>query len=172
MSEVHRHPENRPIPLPENLKHKTNEAVGVDHIVLALNDEEESFDYFITRSLRRSFVNTENLPNAAVEVLREVLANQYIPRDLSKEGVKLCYERGWLHSEPLDADAKTIVCIFPTKLHAKYVFSFYYAWPLADPIRYVEHVCFTGSSVPFPKDNKFPNVRELAKSVLKTLSIS
>jgi hypothetical protein len=111
------------------MKHKNIKALGEDHIVLGLNDEEKSFGYFIHTSLGRSFTNREDLPTAAADILREVLTNQQIPRDLNREGVRLCYERGWLHSEPLDSDAKKIVCIFPSKLHAKYVFSFYCVAP-------------------------------------------
>jgi hypothetical protein len=111
------------------MKHGPIKDFGEDHIVLALNDEEKSFGYFMHKSLRRSLPNRKDLPTAAVDILREVLTNQQIPRDLNREGVKLCYERGWLHSEPLDSDAKKIVCIFPSKLHAKYVFSFYCVAP-------------------------------------------
>ncbi|KAJ9404574.1 hypothetical protein DTO045G8_7647 [Paecilomyces variotii] len=59
---------------------------------------------------------------------------------------KTCYERGWLHSEPLDADAIDIVCVFPTRLNAKYV----------------EHY-LTASSVPFPIQ-RYPTIEDLAEA--------
>ncbi|KAJ9193317.1 hypothetical protein DTO021D3_8001 [Paecilomyces variotii] len=59
---------------------------------------------------------------------------------------KTCYEQGWLHSEPLDADAIDIVCVFPTRLNAKYV----------------EHY-LTASSVPFPIQ-RYPTIEDLAEA--------
>ncbi|KAN0067025.1 hypothetical protein V8E54_014949 [Elaphomyces granulatus] len=47
--------------------------------------------------------------------LREVLVNGSIVQDLDNEGIRICYEIGWLHSEPLDFKAHNIACGFPTR---------------------------------------------------------
>lgn len=106
------------------IKHGDIKAVEKHHVISTLNDEEESFRYFAQTGFQRSFVDLRRLTPAAGNVLREVLVIQRIPRDLDNEGIRLCYENGWLHSEPLDFRADQIVCVFPTRLHAKYVFSF------------------------------------------------
>jgi hypothetical protein len=106
-----------------DIKHGRIKAVETSHIISTLYNEEESFRYFNQTSLERSFVGLNNLTSEAADVLREVLMNQRVARDLNNKGIKLCYLNGWLHSEPVDYRALNIVCIFPTRLHAKYVFS-------------------------------------------------
>ncbi|KAF5863447.1 hypothetical protein ETB97_010078 [Aspergillus alliaceus] len=135
------------------IKHGNISAVEKHHIIFTLNDEEESFRYLAQTGFQRSFVDLRRLTCAAGNVLREVLVNQHIPRDLDNEGIRLCYEKGWLHSEPLDFRADQIVCVFPTRLHAKFV----------------EHY-LTDSSVPFPLD-KYQTVEALAEAVLRKFSL-
>ena len=55
----------------------------------------------------------------AVHVLRKVLHDGSIMRQLEDPGVSLCHEMGWLHSEATDHFADNILCVFPTKLHEK-----------------------------------------------------
>lgn len=101
------------------IKHGEIRAVQKDHIVEILNDEEKSFEYLTQTSIQRSFVRRRELTPQAADVLRQVLVNGSIHRDLHYEGIRTCYEKGWLHSEPLDPEANNIVCVFPTRLHAK-----------------------------------------------------
>lgn len=65
-----------------------------------------------------------DLSDEAAQVLRYTLANQSIPLNHDDPGIESCYENGWLHSEPLDERSKGVVCIFPSKLHMKWVFLF------------------------------------------------
>ncbi|KAL1968108.1 hypothetical protein VTN77DRAFT_2238 [Rasamsonia byssochlamydoides] len=125
----------------------------MDHIIDVLNDEEKSFQYLAQTSVQRSFVNRRNLTPSAADVLREVLVAGSISRDLNNEGIRICYEHGWLHSEPLDAEAIDIVCVFPTRLHAKYVE--YY---------------LTTAAVPFPI-SQYPSIEKLAKAVFRNFSL-
>lgn len=87
-------------------------------IIEALDDEEQAFSYFSQAPVQRSFVPKNVSPEVA-QVLRDVLVNGSIPRDLENKAILQCYQNGWLHSEPLDAGAINIVCVFPTNLHAK-----------------------------------------------------
>ncbi|KKA16201.1 hypothetical protein T310_10216 [Rasamsonia emersonii CBS 393.64] len=135
------------------IKHGEIQVVEKDHIIATLNDEDESFRYLAQTGIQRSFVSRRKLTPQAAGVLREVLMNGSIHRDLDNEGIITCYENGWLHSEPLDFDAINIVCVFPTRLHAKYV----------------EHY-LTDSSVPFPM-NQYPTVEALAEAVLRKFSL-
>lgn len=90
-----------------------------EHVIATLDNEDEAFRFLAQTPVQRSFVNRRTLTHKAADVLREVLANGHIPRDLENEGIRTCYEQGWLHSEPLDFDAMEIICVFPTRLHAK-----------------------------------------------------
>ncbi|OXV07126.1 hypothetical protein Egran_05109 [Elaphomyces granulatus] len=79
--------------------------------------------------------------------------NQRVARDLNNEGIKLCYQNGWLHSEPVDYRALDIVCVFPTRLHAKFV----------------EHY-LTGIPRSFPSD-LYPTIESLVEAALRKFSL-
>jgi hypothetical protein len=85
-----------------------------------LENEDRLFQYLAQMPVQRSFINRRELTVEAADILREVLANGSVPRDLTNNGVRLCYEKGWLHSEPLNWDDLDIRCVFPTHLQAKY----------------------------------------------------
>jgi hypothetical protein len=102
-----------------DLKHGRIKQIEKDHIIEILNDEDESFRFLLQTGVQRSFVNRNNLTPETASVLRKVLLNGSIRRDLNELGIRVCYENGWLHSEPLDAAATEIVCVFPTRLHEK-----------------------------------------------------
>lgn len=67
----------------------------------------------------RSFPSQDILTVEAAKVLRKVLYNGNITRNLEDHGLRLCYEMGWLHSEATDVFADNILCVFPSKLHEK-----------------------------------------------------
>lgn len=91
-----------------------------EHIIEILDDEDKVFEYFIQTPVQRSFVRRRKLAPETAEVLRETLSNGYIRRDVNRKGIRECYLNGWLHAEALDPDALNVVCVFPTRLHAKY----------------------------------------------------
>lgn len=99
------------------IKHKKI-TMGVNHIASLLDDEESLFNLLALTGFLRCFP-PRNVDIAAANVLRAVLGNQNVPLDRDDKGTEICYRNGWLHAEPLDIDAQTIVCIFPTKLHLK-----------------------------------------------------
>jgi len=83
-----------------------------------LNDE-KVFKALGNSPVWRSFPH-KNISQAAVEVLRDVLIQQRISRDLDDVGIKECFRMGWLHSEATDPyDATDIVCFYPSLLHYK-----------------------------------------------------
>ena len=97
----------------------------------ALDDEFTVFKMLRNTPVNRSFPTTDKLncsndPNLsqmnmlAVKELQRVLQDGSIPFDRENPGILRCYEMGWIHSEPLDADGAEIVCVFPSKLHEKY----------------------------------------------------
>ena len=101
------------------IKHGDITVVKRHHIISALNNEEQAFRYFAQTGLQRSFVDLGRLTPAAKNVLREVLVMRPVLQDLENEGIRLCYENGWLHSEPLNFMTTRVLCVFPSRLHAK-----------------------------------------------------
>ena len=65
----------------------------------------------------RSFPTQSKLTVGVAQVLRKVLHNGNIPRQLEDPELRLCYEMGWLHSKVTDDYANNILCVFPLKLH-------------------------------------------------------
>lgn len=120
-----------------------------DHVQSALDDQEAMQSVWLS-PFRRS-LPTE-LSEQVVFTLRKVLAEGWITRDLQDEGIKTCYERGWLHSEPRDLECNDIVCVFPTRLHAMYV-----------------ERKFTKFIRPFPQKT-YPTIEDLAKDILGKFS--
>ncbi|EAW20587.1 uncharacterized protein NFIA_030190 [Aspergillus fischeri NRRL 181] len=102
------------------LKHGTIEAVTQEHIMSLLEDEDRLFQHLKDTLVQRSFIKWRDLTVEAADILREVLANGSVSQDLTNNGIRICYEKGWLHTEPLSWDDKDIRCVFPTHLHAKY----------------------------------------------------
>lgn len=65
-------------------------------------------------SIYRSFPSADKLTPEAVEALQDILLYKGIPCDLSQPGTRLCYEQGWLHSEPADPTSPyDLVCVLP-----------------------------------------------------------
>ena len=97
-------------------------SVTKDQIVELLCDETKSFNYLNQTKVERSFVNKRFLTEDATKILRTVLINGNIKQDLTDKGIFDCRRHGWLHSEPLGNTAggdNEMVCVFPTRLHAK-----------------------------------------------------
>ncbi|QKX57279.1 uncharacterized protein TRUGW13939_04390 [Talaromyces rugulosus] len=128
------------------------DAVREADIRKTLEDKNKAFAFLEQTPVQRSFVDLKNLNPHAANTLRKVLIEGSMPRDLDNEGVRICYERGWLHTEPLDVQANEIICVLPTKLHAKFV-----EYNLADP------------KVKFPRE-KYPDIEALAEATLRQFS--
>ena len=69
--------------------------------------------------VNRSFPSAQKLTVEAADVLRKILQDGSIPRDLKDPGLRLCYEEGWIHSVTTDLDTEDVVCVLPSKLHEK-----------------------------------------------------
>ena len=83
-----------------------------------LNDDGNVFNMLTRSSFCRSFPRGVSLEAAVV--LRRVLVERRIPRNLADVGIKQCFERGWLHSEATDPyTGEDVVCFFPSRLHYK-----------------------------------------------------
>ena len=88
-----------------------------------MDDESKVFNMLREYPVQRSFPSAKKLTAEAANVLRKVLLDGSIPRNLEDKGIRLCYEEGWVHSEATDPNAEDIVCVLPSKLHEKYYIS-------------------------------------------------
>lgn len=92
--------------------------INEDMLLNTLNDDENVFHILAHSSFYRSFPCDVSLE--AAEVLRRVLVERRIPRNLADVGIKQCFERGWLHSEATNRfTGEDVVCFFPSRLHYK-----------------------------------------------------
>ena len=81
-------------------------------------DEDQSFEYFARSGLNRCLPPRKADPTVTV-TLRRVLVQQSNPLDDNGEGTRCCHRMRWINAEALNYDASTVVCVFPTRLHAK-----------------------------------------------------
>ena len=102
-------------------------VITKDHLIQALKDEREVFRKLDSTPVYRSLPTRNKLCDeelsemnlGAVKALQRALADGSVQFNHRDPGIVRCYEMGWLHAEPLDADVSKLVCVFPTKLHQK-----------------------------------------------------
>ena len=97
-----------------------NDVITKDMFVGALDDEEKVFRLLEQSPVWRGFP-VKNILYEAASVLRRVLTERCIPRDLTDVGIKECFQMGWLRSEATNYEAADIVCFYPSPLHYKSV---------------------------------------------------
>jgi len=104
-----------------DLKNHVIELVTKDLLVQALDDESKVFKILESCPVQRSFPSEKKLTVEAADVLRKVLQDGSVTRDLEDPGIRLCYEEGWVNSDSTDLYANNVSCILPSKLHEKFV---------------------------------------------------
>ena len=99
-------------------KGKMNQ-ITKQHIIDSLDDEGAVFHSIRSAPVFRSFPSHEHLTTPGAKCLQEVLQKKFVPCNLKDQGLKLCYEMGWIHSEATNENGSEIVCFLPSKLHEK-----------------------------------------------------
>lgn len=97
-------------------------AVSKEHLSASLHDESRVFRGLRHSAFFRSFPLPNSLTAPAVNALRRALENGSVPCNLQDEGIRLCYEKGWLHSDLTRTSASedpSAVFSFPTRIHMK-----------------------------------------------------
>ncbi|KAJ5894820.1 hypothetical protein N7495_006511 [Penicillium taxi] len=131
------------------LKHEKKEISAAD-IRVEMDKPQSFFDYLNQFAIGRSFPSEGKMTPQSADILRKVLVEGSIERD-NNEGIRQCYEQGWLHAELLQLD-KEPTCIIPTKLHAKFI-----------------EYKFKDKHANFP-DADFPTIHALTEAVLRQFS--
>lgn len=102
------------------LSHGEISTVTVDHIIQVLRNDADVFGKLDAYPVYRSFPSRDKITLEAADSLRATLLLGNIPRDLQNPGIRLCYEQGWLHSDPPDpVKPDNVVCVLPSRLHEK-----------------------------------------------------
>ena len=102
------------------LNHREISTVTVDHVIQALENDADVFGKLDAYPVYNSFPWHRKIPTEAADALRMTLLLGNIPRDLQNPGIRLCYEQGWLHSDPPDpSKPEDLVCVLPSRLHEK-----------------------------------------------------
>jgi hypothetical protein len=104
-----------------SLKYDDKFKIEEADIRRTLDQNEQAFNYLKQTTMWRSFVSEKNLPQPTARILRKVLAEGSVPWDLGDDSMKICYKKGWLHTEALHTGGGHIICVLPTKLHTKSV---------------------------------------------------
>jgi hypothetical protein len=86
------------------------------HVIEALQDDHKVFEALQLAVVWRSFPISQLLTIESANVLSAVLKDGYVLFDGSAEGIRYCYERGWIHRARAGKDS---VLVFPSRLHEK-----------------------------------------------------
>lgn len=90
-------------------------------MIQALADDSKVFSSLIGTVVSRSFPSGEAFTPEAANTLRKVLEDGHILFDQSVNGIRRCYENGWIHRATLSDDIQQqhSVGILPSRLHEK-----------------------------------------------------
>ncbi|KAL4928198.1 uncharacterized protein BDV17DRAFT_282179 [Aspergillus undulatus] len=122
------------------LNHGVISSVSKDLVIKTLEDDARVFRSLESTAVFRSSPTPKLLTMPAVSTLPRCLESGTIPCDLGDEGVRRCYELGWLHSDQTRSyalDQPDTICFFPSRLHEKFV----------------ELLLYTSQPAPFPSRN-------------------
>jgi hypothetical protein len=99
-----------------------------DHVIQALEDESKVFKTLMSSAVSRSFPQESSrfFSLEAVETLRIVLEDGYIPFNELSKGITDCYQMGWIHRSLLADGTRQDsiyhdIGILPSRLHEKYI---------------------------------------------------
>ncbi|KKK17577.1 hypothetical protein ARAM_003943 [Aspergillus rambellii] len=95
-----------------DLKHGTISSVSKYLMTKSLEDDAQVFRSLESYPVFRSFPAPNVLTMPVVTTLRRCLKSGTIPCDLNDEGVKRCYELGWLHSDQTKSFAELFLYTF------------------------------------------------------------
>ncbi|KAL4783696.1 hypothetical protein BJX76DRAFT_357720 [Aspergillus varians] len=138
------------------LKHASISKISKEIMMESLEDHARVFRTFESFAVFRSFPVSDALTMPVVRTLRRCLEHGTIPCDLNDEGVKRCYELGWLHSDQTKSYAienPKMVCFFPSRLHEKFV----------------EYILYTSQPRPFPLE-QFASTTALCGAIIRRFS--
>jgi hypothetical protein len=98
-------------------------TITKDVLIAAFDREGDIFNFLEQTPVYRSFPSASDLTVPAVQVLCRVLEEGKIMLNLRDEGIRLCYEKGWLHSDHSSNSTlyknDGMICYFPSRLHEK-----------------------------------------------------
>jgi hypothetical protein len=100
-------------------KHGNIQQITKDHLVKALDDDATVFSTLAAYPVSRSFPEQDTLTLLAVDILSKVLQYGIVPFDRNDEGMRLCFEKGWVHVDAVDIWGSFQWCFIPSRLHEK-----------------------------------------------------
>lgn len=104
------------------IKNSTIRTVTKELLSQSFSDESRVFRDLRRTAVFASFPLPHLLTASAVKVLRRVLEDGSVPFNLQDDGIRLCYENGWLHSDltrTSTSEDPKMICFLPTRLHMK-----------------------------------------------------
>jgi hypothetical protein len=85
----------------------------------ALDDDTAVFSTLRDYPVYRSFPVQKFLTPPAVGVLSKALQYGCVRFDREDDGMKLCFEKGWVHVDIIDPPSVNEWCFLPSRLHEK-----------------------------------------------------
>ncbi|KAK9237143.1 hypothetical protein V1525DRAFT_404725 [Lipomyces kononenkoae] len=136
------------------VKHGITPTITENSVIQALADDNKVFSSLQGTAVSRSFPFGDGFTVEAANTLRQALEDGYIPFNESVDGIRCCYENGWIHRAVLrdSNEQQKSVGVLPSRLHEKYIECLIAKVPTKYP------------------DEAFPTIQSLCKEVLKHFS--
>jgi hypothetical protein len=153
------------------VKHGVIPIITENNVIQALEDDNKVFRSLNGTVVSRSFPFGDRVTTEAANTLIKVLEDGYVLFDESVNGIRCCYENGWVHRALVRQRFGKwhSVGILLSRLHEKY-------FPLECRLYYSILICFRyieyligETPIEFP-DKQFPAIQSLCMGILKHFS--
>jgi hypothetical protein len=104
------------------IKHGVRPTITESCVIQALADDNQVFNSLVGKTVvSRSFPSPEKLTVEIKNTLSKVLEDGYILFDELDNGIRSCYEHGWIHRAITMESTKwwRNICVLPSRLHEK-----------------------------------------------------
>jgi hypothetical protein len=103
------------------MKHGIPPIITESCVIQALADDNKVFNSLRRTVVSRSFPIQGRLTVEAKNILSKVLEDGYILFDESVDGIRCCYENGWIQRALLEENTERLnsVGVLPSRLHEK-----------------------------------------------------
>jgi guanyl-specific ribonuclease Sa len=92
-----------------------------DDLVEALIDDAAVFSSLTQPEspVHRSFPVQAELTVPAMKVLSAIRRDGRVPFIYKDDGIRLCFQEGWIHVEVEEENPSSLICFLPSRLHEK-----------------------------------------------------
>jgi hypothetical protein len=103
------------------VKYDLIQQITEDDLVERLIDDAAVFSSLaqLEYPVYRSFPVQATLTVPAMKVLSTIRRDGSVPFKYDDDGMRLCFQKGWIHVDVEDENPSSLICFLPSRLHEK-----------------------------------------------------